>query len=212
MARWIKKLQEYHFDIIHRPGRKHSNADSLSRLPCYQCGRDSHVSASTVAATTVSDIPVLQHHSTESLRQGQIDDATIGLVLKALELNSKPTATTLQGCSPAVRRLIQLWDQLELHNGLLYRRFVDKITEESHLQLIVPLCYRNEILQELHAGVVGRHLGQDKAALKSVFIGRDIGMMFTIDAVLVLLVLPVRRLHLRCTPNFNQSEQATLCN
>ena len=162
MARWIEKLQEYNFDIIHRPGRKHSNADSLSRLPCHQCGRDSHVSASTVAATTVSDIPVLQHHSTESLRQGQLDDATIGLVLKALELNSKPTATTLQGCSPAVRRLIQLWDQLELHNGLLYRRFVDQITEESHLQLIVPLCYRNEILQELHAGVVGGHLGQDK--------------------------------------------------
>ena len=110
----------------------------------------------------MSNIPVLQHHSTESLRQGQLDDATIGLVLKALEQNSKPTTTTLQGCSPAVHRLIQLWDQLELHNGLLYRRFVDKVTEKSHLQLIVPLCYNNEILQELHAGVVGGHLGQDK--------------------------------------------------
>ena len=106
MARWIKKLQEYHFDIIHRPGRKHSNADSLSRLPCHQYGRDSHASTSPVAATIVSNIPVLQHHSTESLRQGQLDDATIGLVLKALELNSKPTTTTLQGCSPAVRRLV----------------------------------------------------------------------------------------------------------
>ena len=39
---------------------------------------------------------------------------------------------------------------------------MDKVTEKSHLQLIVPLCYRNKILQELHAGVVGGHLGQDK--------------------------------------------------
>ena len=69
----------------------------------------------------MSNIPVLQQHSTASLQQGQLDDATIGFVLQALELNSKPAATTLQGCSPAVRRLIQLWDQLELHNGLLYR-------------------------------------------------------------------------------------------
>ena len=162
MARWIKKLQEYHFDIVHRPGRKHSNVDSLSRLPCHQCGNYSHVFTSTVAAMTVSNIPVLQQHSTASLRQGQLDDATTRFVLQALELNYKPAATTLQGCSPAVCRLIQLWDQLELHNGFLYRRFVDTVTEKSHLQLIVPLSFHKEVLLELHAGVVGGHLGQDK--------------------------------------------------
>jgi len=162
MARWIEKLQEYHFDIVHRPGRKHSNADSLSRIPCHQCGRDNHFSTSTIATTTISDVTVLQQCSTENLRQEQLNDATIGFVFQALELNSKPTATTLQGCSPAIRKLIQLWDQLEVCNGLLYRRFVDTSTEKSHLQLVVPVCFRNEVLQELHAGVVGGHLGHDK--------------------------------------------------
>ena len=39
-TRWIQKLQLYDFEIIHRPGRTNSNADALSRRPCYssECG------------------------------------------------------------------------------------------------------------------------------------------------------------------------------
>ena len=32
--RWQERLQEYTFDIEHRPGHKHVNADALSRRPC----------------------------------------------------------------------------------------------------------------------------------------------------------------------------------
>ena len=37
LARWLAKLQQFHFDIIHRPGAQHGNADGLSRCP--QCER-----------------------------------------------------------------------------------------------------------------------------------------------------------------------------
>jgi len=43
--RWIAILQEYSFDIVHREGRSHCNADALSRLEfCKQCKSD-HVNA-----------------------------------------------------------------------------------------------------------------------------------------------------------------------
>ena len=38
VARWIEILSGYDFRVEHRPGLKHGNADSLSRLPCKQCG------------------------------------------------------------------------------------------------------------------------------------------------------------------------------
>ena len=42
LARWLERLQELDFEAVHRKGKNHTNADALSRLPCKQCGRDSH--------------------------------------------------------------------------------------------------------------------------------------------------------------------------
>ena len=33
MARWLESLAEYDLKVQHRPGKKHTNADALSRLP-----------------------------------------------------------------------------------------------------------------------------------------------------------------------------------
>ena len=34
LARWIGYIEEYDFDLQHRPGVRHGNADALSRRPC----------------------------------------------------------------------------------------------------------------------------------------------------------------------------------
>jgi len=33
-ARWISFLKEFHFDVVHRPGRQHVSTDALSRILC----------------------------------------------------------------------------------------------------------------------------------------------------------------------------------
>ena len=40
LARWLERLQEFTFQTIHRPGKRHTNADALSCRPCSQCGRE----------------------------------------------------------------------------------------------------------------------------------------------------------------------------
>src|SRR5580693_4621484 len=60
-ARWLEMMEEFQFEIQHRPGRAHGNADALSRRPCRQCG-DGAVTEETVKARAIvfnqpSEIP-----------------------------------------------------------------------------------------------------------------------------------------------------------
>lgn len=158
MARWLEKLQEYHFDIVHHHGRKHQNADTLSRLPCKQCGRDSHQTAEPELAVQT----VISGQSIAAVRQSQLDDTSIGFVLQAVKNGQKPDAGQLQGRSREDKKLVQLWDQRELKDGLLWRRYESEDGNFSHRQLIVPKSLRQSVLQEIHAGVVGGHLGEEK--------------------------------------------------
>ena len=43
LARWILSLQEYQFQIKHRPGKQNGNADTLSRCPVNTTPLDSSV-------------------------------------------------------------------------------------------------------------------------------------------------------------------------
>src|SRR5208282_4404959 len=33
-ARWLEQLEEFDYAIEHRPGKRHGNADAMSRRPC----------------------------------------------------------------------------------------------------------------------------------------------------------------------------------
>ena len=104
LARWLERLKEFDFEITHRQGKWHTNADALSRLPCRECGRDSHHPVLIAAAPL---IPTKQW-ATE-VRKAQLRDATMGPVLQAREVKLSASRDT--------RRLVQLWDQLQVRDG-----------------------------------------------------------------------------------------------
>ena len=158
IARWLQKLQEYQFSIIHRPGRLHNNADAMSRIPCKQCGIIPADEIKAVASVSPDNL-LLCKYSSDELRAAQLDDPYIGPVLRSKE-TSTPSPSPKSTCED--RRLWQLWDQLTVLDGLLYRQFADSSKSQYWVQLVVPKKYRSEILAALHDGVAGGHLGQEK--------------------------------------------------
>ena len=54
LAHWLEQLQELYFEVVHRKGIKHNNADALSRLHCTQCGRQTHLPENHPALAIIS--------------------------------------------------------------------------------------------------------------------------------------------------------------
>ena len=156
LARWLERLQELDFEIVHRQGRRHSNADALSRLPCPQCKRHSHDDDCTVLAVDFS-----AGLSTQELAQLQLCDDVLAPVVKAMEKGDKPDAADLKQYSLHTNRLFALWDQLTLVNSVLYCKFWNS-NDQVHLQLVAPRAIQRQVLDEMHGGSLSAHLGEEK--------------------------------------------------
>ena len=135
------------------------NPDALSRVPCHQCGQNSHVDLPTVQ-------PVVQC-TTSELRLLQESDEALHILLQAKEAGERPPRGALQHCSVEDQRLLQLWDQLVVENGVLYRQYTSGSHPQSAiLQFVVPRTARKEIIKQIHGGNTGGHFGVNKTVHK----------------------------------------------
>ncbi|KAI7804787.1 hypothetical protein IRJ41_020325 [Triplophysa rosa] len=101
-------------------------------------------------------LPVIPHLSEEGLADQQRADPELRDVLECLESGEKPLARTSQ--SPTMAVWIREWNKLEVKNGVLYRKRMDKGREIS--QLVLPNDLRETVLTSLHDDM--GHLGLDR--------------------------------------------------
>ena len=171
VARWLEQLQEFDFSLEHRPGKRHQNADALSRFPCRQCGQ-SHVEVRSDAPAEVFAVPAVVNSwvlpwTTEELREAQLADPELKSVIEWLEDGKgRPCMSEIQGVGTRLQSLWALWNQLELSQGVLFRRWDDTCEATSQQLLVVPQSLVPLIIQSLHNGVGGGHLGLTKTLAK----------------------------------------------
>ena len=65
----------------------------------------------------------------------------------------------MQAESAAAKELLSQWDQLEVRDGIVYRRWALKNGRAEALQLLVPGAHRQDFLKKVHSGMTGGHLG-----------------------------------------------------
>ncbi|KAL5469070.1 hypothetical protein EMCRGX_G030262 [Ephydatia muelleri] len=138
-ARWLEQLAEYNYRVVHRPGRHHTNADSLSRMPCKQCGLSEASDGTTCCDAVVQHEIILPTWTTEEMQSAQQTDVALS------------------------KR-----DQLMLKEGVLYRQWKDVPGGGLHkrLQLVLTASLVPGVLSGLHDTPVGGHLGVKKTLEK----------------------------------------------
>ena len=93
-----------------------------------------------------------------------MEDQELQLIIAAKQSNERiaPAAESLE-----LRRLLQIWDQLTISNGVLYRLFLDTAQPSGfRYKLVVLRCMRDNVLKEVHEGAMGEHLGEEKTLQK----------------------------------------------
>ena len=152
-------------DIEHRPGRRHGNADGVSRIPCRQCGKNEE---------TYSDQKVCQvgHDNSNDdidvsrLKEAQEKDRDISLVKQWLESGERPSTQTVSSESWFVKCLLSQWSRLSVQQELLVRRWDELGIDQFKWQVVVPLSLRRDVLRYAHDVKTAAHLGIRKTLSK----------------------------------------------
>ena len=174
VACWLERLQEYDYEIPHRPGKQHSNADSLARRPRRNHGDcPSCVSLTEPQiATVTSRLPIAQQSGEENLwsptnvAQAQAQDPDIGPVVDRVSREwKKSTVEEFQPLSRATRDIWAQWELLELQEGVLYLWSAEGISS-ANSRMVLPQGLIKEVLNELHDGPAGAKLGRMKTFRK----------------------------------------------
>ena len=158
VARWLELLAQYDYKIEHRPGRKHQNADALSRNPLVVAeDTDQITQTNAVGSSTSTWVP---SWTVTNLRSSQAADPDLKKIL-AWKQNqtSQPAFQEIEGTSKATRSLWAQWNRLQLENGVLYRRWETDDGHGTRLQLVLPRSMVSEVLSALHDAPSAGHLG-----------------------------------------------------
>ena len=152
LARWIQTLQEYQFQIKHRPGKQNGNpSPDNSQRPGMDLEEE--------LAAGVGATKVIPHWGTDEIRVAQKDDPGISRVMRSLaDTKEQPEAKGEWTKDEELQRYRQLWPQMEMVEDVLHRR-VEKGTRDERLVLVVPRKMRSCLLHLSHNDPSSGHMG-----------------------------------------------------
>jgi len=141
LARWALKLQPYDFTIIYKSGKKHMDADSLSRNPVNVAPPSDQETLDFVELLCAVSI----NNSNTNIVQSQKNDPKLNAIYNAVT-NQNPDL---------MPKKFKITD-FTLKNNTLYKINND---EDGRLwRLCIPVQMRRKIMTEIHENTLG-HLG-----------------------------------------------------
>ena len=155
VARWLETLADFEFEVVHRPGAKHNNADGLSRQLCDECCKQcrNHFSPEKEAEV---DLRALQQQSDVAVKQRA--DVHIGPIYQALQQHTKLGELQCKERSWETKRLRDMAEHLQLRDdGVMVARIPVKGRRRE--LVICPGSMRSDLVLTTHHQA---HLGQNK--------------------------------------------------
>ena len=180
LARWLSNLECYDFEIIHRRGTQHGNADGMSRIPitnitrkcprpeCADCTRQirpvSAINTDSAQPQGEASENWLEAWTQDQLKDWQRADPTLGQVIQWLEHSpQKPAWREVETGSIPLKYYWSTYDAFLIEDGVLKRTYHPQQGRQPPVkQIVAPDKIRQRILQSLHGSPTGAHVGRNK--------------------------------------------------
>ena len=151
--------------INYKAGSSHTDADALSRRPPDH-ERDDQPPLEGAHSTTV-EVPfmatgIVPNSPDDELGRLQREHTVLQTVISTLENTGRIPAPRGAWRYGALRRYRQLWHQLELRDGTLYRKCSLGPRQEPTMLKIVPEGLVAVVLRHLHEDPMGGHFGEER--------------------------------------------------
>ena len=180
MSRWFMALATFDFDIVYRPGKRHINADALSRAPHLSDPVDDRPFDNHICGlcpspvTSLSDPPTLAslldlsgfYVSNADLKSAQQTDPDIGPAYTSVETATPPTKHELNAATTTGRIYLHLYDSLCLDPSGVLRLYV---TASPRGAIICPSSLITRVIWAAHLDVAHRGPQATMEALTPVF-------------------------------------------
>ena len=154
-------MQEYSFTMQYRKGKDNGNADALF---------GGHSQTGT-AQFLLSRLPTGM-----KIQQNQLDDPVISVIRKALHASSSPP-TSQAWHKPPLSRYRQLWPQLMMRDGIVYRNYTSGLSSVSVTVPFVPAALQPLFLAQCHDSHQAGRLGAGKTVSHLRHLGYWVGML-----------------------------------
>jgi transposase InsO family protein len=175
VARWLQVLGTYQFVVEHRDGKKHGNADGLSRQGyserCEVCTEIAKVLSCApeddkIAEVKVKVTSVSPAWTTQQLAAWQEEDEELKPVVLAVRAGERPSATDVKAWPSVTKRLMSDWERLKCVDNVVYREWYKVNGQLDRYQLVTPKQIRAQVLSVAHEGVVAGHFAERKTGKK----------------------------------------------
>jgi len=173
-ARWLNIMGEFDYTIIHRPGKAHQNADTLSRMPCRQCGANTeeefkYEDRVELCAIHLGDKDALPDApwSAETLAAATTEDKELEMVRKWWKEGcTRPLWKDILRQSPMVKVLWTQFSDLKVKDDVLYKAEFNIHGMVDSWRLVVPFSLRGDFIKIAHEGMTGGHLSVPRTIIQ----------------------------------------------
>ena len=155
-------LQEYEFELQHRPGTQNSNTDALSRLP-------QESSINTVLSNEVNQSPahpaalacLTMLTPKKDLQQAQLEDLSIAKVIEIKTSGFPKPPYFVWAKNKHLSAFWSCWDNFFIVDGILVKSPKNPRNVLNYA-VVVPEKLVHQVMSGLHCSSFGGHLGISK--------------------------------------------------